>query len=50
MLRAIIGYAGLIGIVIGVALVGTGANGYQMIAGYLTIFAGFTSAVYASTD
>lgn len=48
--KTIAGYAGLFGIVIGVALVATGANGYEMIAGYLTIVLGIGGAVYGSTD
>jgi hypothetical protein len=49
-MRSAIGFIGLAVMVTGVMTVALGANGWQMLAGYLLTFVGFTGAFYATAN
>lgn len=49
-MRSALGYIGLAVMVTGVATVALGANGWEMLAGYLLTFVGLTTAVYATAN
>jgi hypothetical protein len=49
-MRSALGFIGMAVMVTGVATVALGANGWEMMAGYLLTFIGFTTAVYATAD
>lgn len=49
-MTSFLGYLGLAVMTVGVATVALGANGWEMLAGYLLTFIGFTTAVYATAN